>query len=110
MIPAGKGYSQIMDRASLPRELRPFMDDHGRLKQWPTRQKVQRMSVGYLATRFQPGREYSEREVNELLMDWHTFRDWALLRRVMFDWGLIDRERDGSRYRLRTAPPSAAAS
>jgi hypothetical protein len=89
----------------IPRELRPFMDDTGRIKQWPTRQKVQRMAADYLAARFEPGREYSEREVNELLMDWHTFADWALLRRVLFDWCYIDRESDGTRYRLRPQRP-----
>jgi hypothetical protein len=92
-----------MERDALPRELRPFVDDDGRLRQWPSKQKIQRMAVAYLATRFQAGREYSEREVNETLMDWHTFRDWALLRRVMFDWHIMDRESDGSRYRLRSA-------
>ena len=65
------------------------------------------MAADYLATRFQAGREYSEREVNELLMDWHTFGDWALLRRVLFDWRYLDRESDGSRYWLRPARPDS---
>lgn len=98
-----------MDRSQLPRELRPFVDDEGRLCQWPVRQKVQRMAAAYLAGRFEPGREYSEREVNELLLEWHTFGDWALLRRVMFDWRHLDRESDGSRYRLRPEPPAPPA-
>jgi len=92
-----------MDRASLPRELRPFVDDDGRIKQWPVRQKVQRMAIAYLAARFEPGRDYHEREVNELLLRWHTFGDWALLRRLLFDWRFLDRESDGSRYWLRRA-------
>ncbi len=95
-----------MDRASLPRELRPFVDDEGRLKQWPTRQKVQRMATEYLASRFEPGREYSEREVKELLLGWHTFGDWALLRRLLCDWRHMDREADGTRYRLRPVSPA----
>lgn len=94
-----------MIRESLPRELRPFVDDDGRLTQWPVRQKIQRMAAAYLATKFEPGREYAEREVNELLTGWHTFGDWALLRRILFDWRHIDRERDGSRYRLHPVPP-----
>jgi hypothetical protein len=97
-----------MDKTSIPRELRPFMDSGGRLKQWPTRQKVQRMAADYLAARFERGREYSEREVNDLLCEWHTFADWALLRRVLFDWGYLDRESDGSRYRLRHRAPAEA--
>ena len=96
-------YSPAMDRASLPRELRPFVDEDGRLTQWPVRQKVQRMAVAHLATRFEPGREYSEAEVNQRLLDWHTFGDWALLRRVLCDWRFMDREADGTRYRLRLA-------
>jgi hypothetical protein len=97
-----------LDRASLPRELRPFVDDQGRLVQWPVRQRVQRMAATYLAARFEPGREYSEREVNELLSAWHTFGDWALLRRLLCDWRYVRRESDGTRYRLiATTPPTA---
>lgn len=91
--------------ASLPRELRPFVDGQGRLTQWPAKQKVQRMAVAYLADRFARERDYTEREVNELLLDWHTFRDWALLRRMLCDWGHMTRDRDGTRYRLSAPSP-----
>jgi hypothetical protein len=93
------------DRALLPRELRPFVDDDGRLTRWPTRQKVQKQAIALLAARFEPGREYGEREVNERLSAWHTFGDWAILRRALFDWRFLDREADGSRYRLRDRLP-----
>lgn len=59
------------------------------------------MAVALLATRFSPDRDYTEKEVNALLMDGHTFEDCALLRRMLCDWRFLDRERDGSRYRLR---------
>lgn len=102
------------DRAALPRELRPFMDDHGRVARWPARQKVQRLVIDYLARRFEPGRDYAEKDVNFLLMDWHGFSDWAMLRRLLVDWGYLERERDGSRYRLRAEAewpkPDATAS
>ncbi len=93
-----------MDRSLLPRELRPFIDDRGRLFRWPSREKVQRMAVAYLAGKFEPGREYGEQEVNFLLLEWHSFGDWALLRRLLYNWKHLDREPDGSRYRLRPAP------
>lgn len=93
------------DPATLPRELRPFVDDDGRLTRWPTRQKVQKQAIALLASRFEPGREYGEREVNELLNAWHAFGDWAILRRALFDWRFLDREADGSRYRLRDTMP-----
>jgi hypothetical protein len=69
------------------------------------------MAIAYLAARFEPGRDYRERDVNELLLRWHTFGDWALLRRLLFDWRFLDRERDGSRYWVRpgvTAPTTTA--
>jgi hypothetical protein len=94
-----------MDRSRLPRELRPFIDDAGRLCRWPSRQKVQRMAAELLAGRFEPGREYSEPEVNFLLMDAHTFGDWAMLRRMLCDWKHLEREADGTRYRLRADRP-----
>ena len=96
----------MIDRSSMPRPLRPFLDDEGRIVQWPTRQKVQRMAAALLVRRFEAGRHYSETEVNARLMDGHTFGDWALLRRVLCDWRYLDRESDGSRYWLR---PEAAA-
>jgi hypothetical protein len=98
-----------MERALLPRELRPFVDEQGRLIQWPSKLKIKRMAIDYLATRFAPGREYTEREVNELLLDWHTFRDWALLRRLLCDWRYMTRERDGTRYRLLSVPATSAS-
>jgi hypothetical protein len=99
-----------MDRSELPRELRPFVDERGRLISWPARQKVQRMALALLATRFEQGREYAEQEVNFLLMEWHTFGDWAMLRRLLVDWKHLERESDGSRYRRRATPPDAAVS
>ena len=99
-----------MDPSALPRELRPFVDRDGRIRQWPVRQKVQRMVAVYLAARFEPGLEYTEREVNERLLEWHTFGDWALLRRVLCDWHYMDREPDGSRYRLRPGAIPESAS
>ena len=85
------------------------MDEQGRLIQWPAKMKIQRMAIDYLAARFEPGREYSEREVNELLLEWHHFEDWALLRRMLYDWGYMERERDGTRYRLIPTPTAKAS-
>ena len=87
-----------------PRSLKPFLDAQGRLKQWPVRQRFQRVALEYLAGKFQHGITYTEGEVNEELMLWHTFRDWALLRRLLYDWGYFDRDADGSRYWLANNP------
>ena len=95
----------MLPRENLPRRLRPFVDVDGRISQWPSRVKVQRMAVAFLARRFEPGRDYTETEVNMLLMDGHTFADWALLRRLLCSWRFLGRESDCSRYWVR---PEAA--
>jgi hypothetical protein len=52
-----------------------------------------------VAQKFELGRFYHEREVNEVLKQWHTFSDWPLLRRELVERGLMTRNRDGTNYR-----------
>ena len=73
----------------------------------PKKHSMQMEALNYLAGRFQPGREYTEREVNELLLRWHTFGDPATLRRALFDGRFLDRDPYGRSYRLNEG--SAAA-
>jgi hypothetical protein len=75
-----------------------FLDAQGRLIQWPTKRKDQIEALELFAAQFAPGQFYSEREVNEMLNQRHTFGDWALLRRALFDFGFVDRTSDGARY------------
>ena len=85
-------------------ELRHFLDDQGRIKAWPSKRnksRLQQVALEYLATKFEPGLYYSEREVNTLLNQHHTFGDPALLRRELFDRGLVDRVKNGSAYWLK---------
>lgn len=94
-----------MDEAVIKQELRNFLDSEGRLTKYPGKLRPKLFSLYYLASRFQAGRLYTEREVNELLREWHTFEDWALLRRDLYDRGFLEREQDGSHYRLADSPP-----
>ena len=52
----------------------------------------------YLASKIARGREYSEREINEIINGWHTYRDHATIRRELFNARLIGRTPDGARY------------
>jgi hypothetical protein len=54
--------------------------------------------LNYLLSKFDPTRLYTEKEVNTLLNEYHTFGDPALLRRELFDRGLLDRIPNGSAY------------
>jgi len=78
----------------------PFLDESGRLIQYPARRAKQLVALKYLATKFEPERRYTEKEVNDLLNQWHMFKDWALLRRDLHDSGFLGRSVDGSAYWL----------
>jgi hypothetical protein len=78
--------------------LRPFFDDEGRLRQWPVKFSYQKLALAWLVSAFEPGRRYTEKEVNALLNDRHTFGDWAMLRRALCDLRLLERKTDGSAY------------
>ena len=77
-----------------------FLDEEGRLKRFPAKQAMQREALAYLAGKFRRGAAYTEREVNELLNQWHTFRDPATLRRELYDHHFLDRDPYGTAYTL----------
>jgi hypothetical protein len=91
-------------RASLPEPLRPFVDIAGRVTQWPVKRPIQNQLLSYLISKFEQRREYTEREVNQLLNQWHTYKDHATLRRALYDAQLLDRTPDGARYWRATTP------
>ena len=85
----------------IPSETR-FLNPEGQLVQWPSKQTDQLLVISYLAGKFALGTRYSEAEVTELLKTWHTFSDWPLLRRELYNRGYVTRNSDGSNYRLTT--------
>lgn len=85
-------------------ELQNYLDVQGRLKEWPSKRnkgRFQQLALEYLAAKFEPGIYYNEKEVNDLLNQYHTFGDPALLRRELYERCLVDRVRDGSAYWLK---------
>lgn len=82
-------------------------DDQGRLMRWPNKYSVQRLAMWVLWMQFDPRRVYSEREVNRVLSAWHTFGDYATLRRELINDRLLTRKADGSEYRKLPARPDA---
>jgi DNA-binding transcriptional ArsR family regulator len=55
-----------------------------------------RLVLDYIQAAFEPGRIYSEKEVNAVISRFH--HDLSGLRRDLVEAGLLARERDGSKY------------
>ena len=78
--------------------LERFLDAEGRITGLPRRGPKRDEVLDYLMDKFEVGRDYGEREVNELCNAWHTFGDCFLLRRELIDSKRLCRTRNGARY------------
>ena len=73
-----------------------FSREDGSLKEIPAQRKKLEIVLRHIVRKFDPQVRYSEKQVNEVLSQFHP--DSAALRRYLVEDGLIRRERDGSRY------------
>ncbi len=75
-----------------------FLDDLGKITQLSEKKKTRLAILTYLAEKFEINYNYTEKEVNAICDEWHTFGDFFVLRRELIDNELLCREPDGSRY------------
>ena len=62
----------------------------------------------YLAQKIPADTDFTERELGDILLNWHTFADPATLRRELYDYRFLDRSRDGKVYCPAEMQPTAA--
>ena len=86
--------------------LRNFLDTGGKLTAFPAKRKMKLYALLYLAQKIPADTDFTEREINDILLDWHTFADPATLRRELYDYRFLDRSRDGKVYRLAEKQPT----
>jgi len=76
-----------------------FLNGTGQVTVWPKKHADKDLVLDFLITKFEFGKTYHENEVNEILKQWHTFHDWPLLRRELFERGYMDRNLTGTEYK-----------
>lgn len=83
-------------------DLKGYLDENGKFDRFPGKKqkKKQAAMLEALAQKFEFGKNYSEKEVNEILNQFHSFNDPATLRRLMFGSKLLNRTLDGRNYWL----------
>ena len=77
------------DEAYRQKVIRSFFH-YGKLRSIPTQKKKERIVLEEIVRAFEAGRDYTEREVNIILADFHD--DFCTLRRDMIGEGLMTRE------------------
>lgn len=75
-----------------------FLDKDGKIERIPVPSRTKIPLLAYLAGKFEKNRDYTEKEINQIITGWHTFNDYFILRRLLVDYGFLDREPNGSRY------------
>jgi predicted transcriptional regulator len=76
--------------------IKNYLGSDGRFKALPNQLKKLQAVLRYVVNVFEYGREYTEKEVNELLSQYHE--DTAQLRRELVEQGLMAREGGGGKY------------
>jgi hypothetical protein len=81
--------AEVEEDAYRAKVLKTFLQ-RGRLTRIPAQLKKQQIILEKLAEEFEPDRAYAEREVNQILVEFHD--DVAALRRGLIEHGLMIRE------------------
>jgi DNA-binding transcriptional ArsR family regulator len=91
------GLSEELSQDAFERKvMKSFLDADGRIKSIPAQEKKYLVLLGYLAKAFEPDVRYSEKQVNEIIGQYHP--DTAMLRRDLVDYGMLAREGGGGSY------------
>lgn len=79
-------------------EVKNYLDTQGRLTIFPAKKKNQKIALFYLASKINTNHTYTEKELNSLLDEWHTYNDNCTLRRELYNNRFIGRTKDGITY------------
>ena len=76
--------------------LKDYLKNDGTLRQIPTQEKKLLAVLRHITRQFEAGREYNEKQVNEIIAIFHA--DTAGLRRDLIDYKFMKRDAAGRRY------------
>ena len=76
----------------------PLLDESGLVLRWPKKPSQKQIVLEHLSTKFDLNKNYTEKQVNIILEQNHSFNDTPLLRRELIGRGFLSRKDDGSRY------------
>ena len=75
-----------------------FLDECGKIKTWQSKKDKKIEILKYLSNKFEYDKFYTEKEVNAIIDEIHTFNDYFLLRCGMIDYKFLSRTKDGAKY------------
>lgn len=79
-------------------KLKRYYTEDGKLIQYPQKRPMRILALIRVAEQFQAGTQYTEKEVNELIKRSIAFNDVEMIRRELYEYRFLGRQRDGSSY------------
>lgn len=96
-----KGATMVDERynitdAEREKVLKTYFDEANMLKKFPSKEKRKIVILQEFVKKFEMGKSYTEKEVNEILKT--MYADFVTIRRYLIEYGFLDRNKDGSSY------------
>lgn len=99
-------YRRISKCGESAAALKTFLDGAGRITALPAKRKMKLHALVVLSEKFIGGRVYTEKEVNAVINEWHTYGDPVTWRRELCDHKILLRDDYGKEYRLSDTLPT----
>lgn len=90
--------AEPVDHGRVEKVLRHF-DDRGVMIRWPGKTNHQTLCLWVIWSAIPAEQRFSEREINQFIIEGHSFGDHAILRRSLVDAHMLTRTPDGKFYR-----------
>lgn len=78
--------------------LKNFLNEDKKISALPSKQQTRCEVLKYLAEKFSCDKDYTEKQINEIISNWHTFNDYFILRRALVDNHFLYRTKNGAKY------------
>ncbi len=75
-----------------------FLDSEKKICSWPLKEADKQVVAEYLASKFEKDRIYKEKEINQIILENHTFMNTTMLRRELIERKLLERKNDCTAY------------
>ena len=78
--------------------MKHIINEFDEIVRWPKKLAEKVEVIHWLETKFNNEKTYSEKDINKIIKQHHTFDDIALLRRKLILNNILNRTKDGSIY------------
>ena len=78
--------------------MKKLIDEFDKIIKWPKKPIDKESVVKFLSTKFEGNKKYSEKEINQIIDQFHLFNDIPLLRRELISRRYLSRTDNGAEY------------